>query len=115
MCNFIYTLMKISRASTSASFKILETTARSQSAVMKLAPKEASSDDMSTHPRSDQTLIVLHGMLEAQIDGEKMHMHSGDSVTVPAGAPHRFVNISDEVVTTFTVYSPPAYPAEQAG
>ena len=78
---------------------------------MKLSPKEASSDDMNTHPHSDQTLIVLHGTLQAEIGGEKMRMHSGDSVTVPAGTPHRFVNICDDVVSTFTVYSPPAYPA----
>jgi len=81
---------------------------------MKLLPKEASSDDMNTHPHSDQTLVVLHGTLEVEIGDEKMRMRSGDSVIVPAGAPHRFVNIGDEVVTTFTVYSPPAYPPDGA-
>lgn len=64
---------------------------------------------MNSHPHSDQTLVVLQGMLSAEIADKKILMHRGDSVTVPAGTPHRFVNICGETVTTFHVYSPPAY------
>lgn len=92
-----------------AGFEILQTTLRSQSAVMDLSPGESSSEGMSSHPHSDQTVVVLEGMVTAQIADEKIVMHKGDSVTVPAGTPHRFVNTSGETVTTFNVYSPPAY------
>lgn len=95
-------------------FEILDTTLLSQSAVMDLSPGESSSKDMSSHPHSDQIIVVLQGMLSAEIANEKLLMHKGDSVTVPAGAPHRFVNISGEPVTTFNVYSPPAYSSSDA-
>ncbi|HWB58192.1 MAG TPA: cupin domain-containing protein [Chthoniobacteraceae bacterium] len=90
-------------------FEILQTTLLSQSAVMDLAPGESSSKEPNSHPLSDQTVVVLQGMVSAEIDGKKLILHKGDSVTVPAGARHRFVNISGELVTTFNVYSPPAY------
>jgi len=93
-------------------FEILQTTPRSQSAVMDLSPGESSSEEMNSHPESDQTLVVLQGMLSAEIADQKILMHTGDSVTVPAGTPHRFVNICEERVTTFNVYSPPAYKGE---
>lgn len=90
-------------------FEILQTTLLSQSAVMDLSPGESSSKEPNSHPHSDQTVVVLQGMVSAEIADEKIMLHKGDSVTVPAGAPHRFVNVSGEQVTTFNVYSPPAY------
>ncbi len=52
-------------------FRILETTERSQTGVLTLEPGESSSDKPSTHPESDQTLILLAGELRAEIGEEK--------------------------------------------
>lgn len=92
------------------SFEILQTTSLSQSASMILEDGESSSDEPNTHPRSDQVLVVVAGEVTAEIDGETQEIRGGDTVTVPAGTPHRFVNKSGKRVVTFSVYSPPAYP-----
>jgi mannose-6-phosphate isomerase-like protein (cupin superfamily) len=96
---------------TSAGFKILQTTDRSQSAVMVLEAGEASSEEPSRHPHSDQTLLVLEGEVEAEVAGDHRPMRHGDSIIVRANAAHRFVNSSGSRAVTFSVYSPPAYPA----
>ena len=90
-------------------FKILGATKRSQMASMTLAPGESSSEKPNTHSESDQTLIVLDGILTADISGESSEMKRGDAVTVLAGTPHKFTNSGREKAITFSVYSPPAY------
>jgi len=96
-------------------FEVLQTTDRSQTAVMSLAPGEASGDEKEDHPRSDQVLLVVEGEVTAEIAEERARMRQGDVVIVPAGVKHRFKNESQAVVRTFSVYAPPAYPAGTAG
>lgn len=90
-------------------FKVLHTTKRSQMASMILESGESSSEELNTHAESDQTLIVLDGLLTAEISGKRTEMKEGDAVTVPAGTPHKFTNSGSERAVTFSVYSPPAY------
>ncbi len=90
-------------------FKILHTTGRSQTASMILEPGESSSEKPNTHSESDQTLIVLEGLVTAEISGKRAEMTKGDAVTVPAGTPHKFTNEGSDRAVTFSVYSPPAY------
>lgn len=92
-------------------FQVLQTTDRSQTAVMDLAPGEASGDHAEAHPRSDQILLVLEGEVQAEIADEKARLRRGDVVIVPAGIDHRFFNRSDQPARTFSVYAPPAYSA----
>jgi mannose-6-phosphate isomerase-like protein (cupin superfamily) len=102
--------MKIARISErNGFFEVLETTRLSQSATMVLGPGESSSEELNTHPNSDQTLVVLQGKLTAEIGSEKGEIHPGDAVTVPAGTPHRFTNPGPGKTVSFSVYSPPAY------
>ena len=96
-------------------FAVLQTTERSQTAVMSLEPGEASGDAKEDHPSSDQVLLVMEGEVTAEIAEEKAHMRQGDVVIVPAGVRHRFENESRHVVKTFSVYAPPAYPEGTAG
>ncbi len=90
-------------------FALFETTARSQTAVMRLGPGEASSEKPSRHEKSDQILLVVQGALRAEIGGEVRDLTKGDLVTVPADTPHRFVNAGKEEALAFTAYAPPAY------
>ena len=96
-------------------FEVLQTSDRSQTAVMNLGPGEASGDEAEAHPESDQVLLVLDGEVLAEIAEEKTRMRQGDVVIVPAGVHHRFQNAGTAPVRTFSVYAPPAYPAGMRG
>jgi mannose-6-phosphate isomerase-like protein (cupin superfamily) len=96
-------------------FEVLQTTERSQTAVMNLAAGDASGEDAEAHRDTDQVLLVLEGEVVAEIAEEKARMHQGDVVIVPAGVPHRFKNETARPASTFSVYAPPAYPAGTRG
>ena len=96
-------------------FEVLQTTDRSQTAVMTLDPGQASGDEAENHSKSDQVLIVLDGEVLAEVGEERTRMCKGDVVVIPAGVNHRFENEGSAVARTFSVYAPPAYPAEARG
>jgi len=94
-------------------FEVLQTTERSQTAVMTLAPGGASSDEPNIHPKSDQVVLLVEGELTAEIGDEKRRMHTGDIVIVAAGTPHKFTNSGSTEARAFSTYAPPAYPAKR--
>jgi len=94
-------------------FEVLQTTDRSQTAVMTLAPGSASSGEPNIHPKSDQVVLLVEGEITAEVGDEKRRMHSGDIVIVPAGTPHKFTNTGSVKATAFSTYAPPAYPAKR--
>ena len=96
-------------------FEVLQTTSRSQTAVMNLAPGQASGEDKEAHPESDQVLVVLEGEVLAEIGEDHAHMRRGDMVVIPAGVRHRFQNEAASPVRTISVYAPPAYAAGTVG
>jgi mannose-6-phosphate isomerase-like protein (cupin superfamily) len=91
-------------------FQVLQTTGRSQTAVMNLSPGQSSGEEAEAHPNSDQVLLVLEGDVMAEVAEDRATMHQGDVVVIPAGIHHRFSNATDRPVRTFSVYAPPAYP-----
>jgi mannose-6-phosphate isomerase-like protein (cupin superfamily) len=93
-------------------FKVLQTTERSQTAVMTLESGAVSEDKLNSHRKSDQVLLVVEGEVCAEVSGETTTMKAGDVMIVPAGAKHRFTNPSDARAVTFSVYAPPAYPED---
>ena len=96
-------------------FKVLQTTPRSQTAVMNLAPGKMSGDEAEAHPKSDQIVIVLDGEVVAEVGGEHTKMRAGNMVVIPAGIRHRFRNTAKKSVRTVSVYAPPAYPPDANG
>jgi len=96
-------------------FQVLQTTERSQTAVMTLSAGGQSSEEPGIHPHSDQILFVDEGHVIAEIAGQKRQLHPGDICVVPAGTRHRFENAGQERAVTFNVYTPPAYPANERG
>jgi mannose-6-phosphate isomerase-like protein (cupin superfamily) len=95
---------------TKAWFEVLETTKRSQTAVMNLEPGQASGDSKEAHKQSDQVLVVLEGEVLAEVGDERARLRPGDVVVIPAGVRHRFANEASSPVRTVSVYAPPAYP-----
>ena len=96
-------------------FEVLQTTDKSQTAVMVLTKGGQSSEGMNVHRGSDQVLLLVEGKLEAEIGGQKRIMVEGDSCIVPAGTPHRFENCGESRALTFNVYTPPEYAPNEKG
>jgi mannose-6-phosphate isomerase-like protein (cupin superfamily) len=48
-------------------FKVLQTTPRTQTAVMKLGQKQATGRKPEAHEKSDQVILVVEGELSAEI------------------------------------------------
>ena len=92
-------------------FEVLQTGERSQTAMMTLAPGDATGDKTEAHEKSDQVLLMLEGELTGEVGDERPHLKKGDVIIIPAGVKHRFVNRAKKPALTFNVYSPPAYPA----
>jgi len=93
------------------SFTVLQTTPLSQTALVALEPGESTSEKLNVHAKSDQVMLILEGELTAEIADEKRPVRKGDSVIVPAGTPHKFTNSGSSPARAFSVYAPPAYPA----
>lgn len=96
-------------------FAVLQTTQRSQTAVMTLGPGQSSGDEPEAHKGSDQVLLLVEGTLSALIDGKRSQLKAGDVVVIPPGIKHRFTNRGDQPAVSFSVYSPPEYPPGEAG
>jgi mannose-6-phosphate isomerase-like protein (cupin superfamily) len=91
-------------------FEVLQTSDKSQTAVMTLEPGK-SSGAKEGHKKSDQVLLLLEGELEGEIGDEKAVLETGDVLLIPAGVRHRFTNRGAKAAVTFNVYAPPEYPA----
>jgi mannose-6-phosphate isomerase-like protein (cupin superfamily) len=96
-------------------FQVLQTTERSQTAMMTLEPGAATGEKPEAHDKSDQVLLVLEGELIGEVGDERPRLHKGDVIVIEAGTKHRFANASDKPAVTFNVYSPPAYPPGTRG
>ena len=93
-------------------FQVLQTTDRTQTAMMTLEPGAATGDKAEAHDKSDQVLLMLEGELIGEVGDERPRLKQGDVIVIEAGTKHRFANASTKNAVTFNVYSPPAYPPE---
>jgi mannose-6-phosphate isomerase-like protein (cupin superfamily) len=96
-------------------FEVMQTTSRTQTAMMTLQPGDASGEKAEAHEKSDQVLLVLEGELIGEVGSDRPRLKKGDVIVIEAGTKHRFANASDKAAVTFNVYSPPAYPAKTKG
>ena len=96
-------------------FKVLQTSARSQTVMMTLKPGEESGPKGNDHPKSEQVLYVVSGQVVAEVGEERRTLKAGDAIVVPRRASHRFVNEGKRRVVTFNVYAPPAYDEDEEG
>jgi mannose-6-phosphate isomerase-like protein (cupin superfamily) len=91
-------------------FEVLQTSERSQTAMMTLASGDATGAGAEAHEESDQVLLMLDGELTGEVGDQRPSLKKGDVIIVLAGVKHRFVNRATRPAVTFNVYSPPAYP-----
>jgi mannose-6-phosphate isomerase-like protein (cupin superfamily) len=96
-------------------FEVMQTSSKSQTAVMVLGPGKSSGEKAESHENSEQTLLLVDGELNAEIAGVHSNMKSGDVVVIPAGVRHKFTNSSSTPAITFSVYCPPEYAPDEKG
>ena len=88
--------------------KVLHTGEYSQVVLMSLLPGEEIGEEI--HPQTDQILVFVDGEGESVINGVSEKFEEHDSVFVPAGTKHNFINTGDEDLKLFTVYAPAHHP-----
>jgi quercetin dioxygenase-like cupin family protein len=54
----------------------------------------------------EETFILLDGELQAIFRGEKRIVHAGETINIPANAPHQFHNASSKPVRMLCICSP---------
>jgi mannose-6-phosphate isomerase-like protein (cupin superfamily) len=96
-------------------FEVLQTTKRTQTAMMTLKSGRSSGSHKEGHRNSDQVLLVLEGELEGEIADDTIVLRKGDVIVIPAGIKHKFTNRASVDAVTFNTYSPPEYePSKKA-
>jgi mannose-6-phosphate isomerase-like protein (cupin superfamily) len=96
-------------------FEVLQTSRRTQTAMMTLAPGEDTGKKAEAHEKRAQVLLMLFGKLSGTVGPEKVALKKGDVLLIRAGTPHRFKNTGRQRAVTFNVYSPPEYPPDTKG
>ena len=54
----------------------------------------------------EETFTLLEGEMEATFRGEKSVVRAGETINIPANAPHQFRNVSDQPVRLLCLCSP---------
>jgi len=96
-------------------FEVLQTSQRSQTAMMTLSPGKVTGRKAEAHEKSDQVMLMLSGKLSGNVGPETVNLKKGDILLIRAGTTHRFKNPGRQKAVTFNVYSPPEYPPGMKG
>ena len=56
------------------------------------------------HHNCDEQVTLLEGKAEAEIDGVRSTLEPYDTTYIPAGSPHRFINVGDEPMLILWIY-----------
>ncbi len=54
----------------------------------------------------EESFVLLTGQIEATFRGEKSTVHAGETLHIPANAPHSFTNASEETVRLLCICAP---------
>lgn len=84
--------------------KVLYTGEESQLVLMSLIPGEDIGEEV--HPENDQFFRFESGKGKVVINGNEYEVSDGDAVVVPKGAVHNVINIGENRLKMYTVYSP---------
>lgn len=88
-------------------FRVLQETARSQTAVMTIAPGEDGGPE--EEHEGDQVVYVVEGEAVMTLAGREHRAQAGSLVMIPARTRHHVKNPGPTPLFFVTVYAPPAY------
>lgn len=89
---------EIANPRTGQRMRFLLTAADTDGALLRIEtrnPPDGTAEPMHVHPRQETRAEVLSGTLQFVVDGEQRRLAPGDTITIPAGTPHRFWNDGD--------------------
>ncbi len=100
----------INTAKSAAMFKVLDSTAKVEAAMMTLRPGQSSSDTIENeHPRCEQWLFVVAGSGNAAVGKRSIKLKTNSLLLIEQGEPHRITNSGKSRLITLNFYAPPAY------
>ena len=70
--------------------------------------------DTQTEHTQDEVYVVLDGAAVLDVAGERTPVSPGSVAYVPAGVPHRFMELTDDL-RVLVVFAPPEAPGVQSG
>src|SRR5690348_7889149 len=70
------------------------------------APAGSAGPPLHLHRGSDETFLVLEGVLLLHADGRTHTIPAGGSVFVPRGTPHTFATAADHPARFLTIHTP---------
>ena len=88
--------------------KVINTSANSQLVLMSIKPNQRI--DKEIHDLNDQFFRIEQGTAKIIINGTEYTAQDDFAIVVPAGAEHEVINVSDEDLKLYTIYSPPHHP-----
>ena len=94
-------------------FRLSVANAKSQGAVMVLAPGASEGGPDNFHRGADQWLYVVEGTGAAIINGHRKGLKAGTLLLVEAGDRHEIRNTGRTALKTVSIYVPPAYRDEE--
>jgi len=88
--------------------RVIKTGLHSQVVLMSILPN--SEIGMEVHPNIDQFIRFEKGVGKVLINGGECIVTDGDYVHIDAGSQHNVINIGNERLQLYTIYSPPHHP-----
>jgi mannose-6-phosphate isomerase-like protein (cupin superfamily) len=107
MSNYFDNIEKITRENNNYR-KVISTNSHLQLVLMSLKPNE----DIGTeiHHNLDQFFRIEQGIGKAIIENQEYELKDGSVIIIPAGTKHNIINIGNESLKLYTIYSPPNHP-----
>src|SRR2546429_4423452 len=90
-------------------FKVLDSTADAQVAIMTLRPGRDTGQIQNEHPKAEQWLYVISGSGQAIVGGRKIALKERSLLLIPKRSAHQIKNTSRRQMITLNFYAPPAY------
>jgi quercetin dioxygenase-like cupin family protein len=75
-------------------------------------PPTGVAEPSHVHPRQESRAEVVSGALRFVVAGRERRVRAGESITIPAGVPHHFVNDGDEDAVAVQEFRPALRTAE---
>lgn len=80
-----------------------------QLTLMSLKPNEEIGEEI--HPSTDQFFRIEKGTAKVILDDKEYIVRDGMAFIVKAGTKHNVINMNNQPLKLYTIYSPPEHPA----
>jgi quercetin dioxygenase-like cupin family protein len=89
--------------------RFLQTAADTDGALLRIEsvnPPTGIAEPEHIHPRQQSRATLINGTLRFTVDREERRLSPGDTITIPAGTPHYFLNDGDEDAVSIQEFRP---------